>query len=175
MKKAFLSLLSLILVASASFAQTSATPTDKMYKHSGDVLDIKVIKVGETTITYKYPGEDAEQTIGKLAVNKIVYASGRTEEVTDKVVIGGKDDWEKVQIVTDPSNVLGLKKGDEVRGKTSGMFTYNSAGSADKKATKKIREAAADAGAPFVLLTSDKSDGFGVKQSIKNGILYSYK
>jgi len=175
MKKVFLSLLSLILVASSSFAQTSATPTDKMYKHSGDVLDIKVIKVGETTITYKYPGEDAEQTIGKLAVNKIVYASGRTEEVTDKVVIGGKDDWEKVQIVTDPSNVLGLKKGDEVRGKTSGMFTYNSAGSADKKATKKIREAAAEAGAPFILLTSDKSDGFGVKQSIKNGVLYSYK
>lgn len=172
MKKAFLFLLSLIFMASASFAQTSS---DKMYKHSGEVLDVKIIKVGETTITYKYPGEDAEQTISKLAVNKIVYGSGRTEEVTDKVVISGKEDWEKVQIVTDPSNVVGLKKGDEVRGKTSGMFTYNSAGSADKKATKKIREAAADAGAPFVLLTSDKSDGFGAKQSIKNGVLYSYK
>jgi len=175
MKKVFLSLLSLILVAGTSFAQTSVTSADKMYKHSGDVLDVKIVKVGETTITYKYPGEDAEQTIGKLAVSKIVYSSGRTEEVTDKVVIGGKDDWEKVQIVTDPSNVVGLKKGDEVRGKTSGMFTYNSAGSADKKATKKIREAAAEAGAPFILLTSDKSDGFGAKQSIKNGVLYSYK
>ena len=76
MKKVFLSLLSLILVASSSFAQTSATSTDKMYKHSGDVLDVKIIKVGETTITYKYPGEDAEQTIGKLAINKIVYGSG---------------------------------------------------------------------------------------------------
>ena len=78
-----------------------------------------------------------------------MFTAAGTEEITDKVVVAGKDDWEKVQIVTDPSNVVGLKKGDEVRGKTSGMFTYNSAGSADKKATRKIREAAAEAGAPF--------------------------
>jgi hypothetical protein len=174
MKKTILSLLSIFLIACATLAQT-APSADKMYKHSGEVLDVKIIKVGENVITYKYPGEDAEQTIGKLAVDKIVYSSGRSEEISDKIVISGKDDWEKVQIVTDPANVVGLKKGAEVRGKTSGMFTYNSAGSADKKATKKLREAAAEVDAPFVLLTSDKSDGFGAKQSIKNGVLYSYK
>ena len=174
MKKTILSLLSLFLIACTVAAQTTAS-ADKMYKHSGEVLDVKIIKVGEGTITYKYPGEDAEQVIGKLAVSKIVYSSGRTEDISDKVVVSGKDDWEKVQIVTDKDQILGLKKGDEVRGKTSGMLSYNSAGSADKKATKKIKEAAADAGAPFVLLTSDKSDGFGVKQSIKNGVLYTYK
>lgn len=175
MKKTILSLLSFFLFAFAISAQTAATSADKMYKHSGEVLDVKVIKVGESTITYKYPGEDAEQVIGKLAISKIVYSSGRTEEISDKVMVSGKDDWEKVQILTDKDQVVGLKKGDEVRGKTSGMLSYNSAGSADKKATRKIKEAAADAGAPFVLLTSDKSDGFGVKQSIKNGILYTYK
>ena len=175
MKKTILSLLSLIFVSYASFAQTSGSGADKLYKHSGEALDVKIIKVSEFTIVYKYPGEDAEQTIGKLAVNKIVYSSGRSEEISDKITVDGKDDWEKVQIITDPSQVLGLKKGEEVRGKTSGMFTMNSAGTADKKATKKIREAAAEAGAPFILLTSDKSDGFGVKQSIKNGLLYSYK
>lgn len=175
MKRTILSLLSLILMSCASFAQTSSTGADKLYKHSGEVIDVKIIKVGEYTISYKYPGEDAEQTIGKLAVSKITYSSGRSEDISDKVSVAGKDDWEKVQIITDPSQVLGLKKGDEVRGKTSGMFTMNSAGTADKKATRKIREAAAEAGAPFVLLTSDKSDGFGVKQSVKNGVLYSYK
>lgn len=175
MKKMILSLLSLFFVAFTSIGQTTTATADKMYEHAGQTIDVKVIKVGETTITYKYPGEDAEQTIGKLAVAKIVYASGRTEEISDKVVVGSKDDWENVQIVTDPSQVLGLKKGDEVRGKTSGMFSYNSAGSADKKAAKKLKEAAAEAGSPFVLLTADKSDGFGVKQSIKKGVLYSYK
>lgn len=175
MKKAIFSFFALTLFAVAAISQTPAAAVDKMYKHSGEVIDVKIVRVGETTITYKYPGEDAEQTIGKLAVNKIVYSSGRTEEISDKIVISGKDDWEKVQIITDPGQVVGLKKGDEVRGKTSGMFSYNTAGSADKKATRKIKEAAAEAGAPFILMTSDKSDGFGVKQSIKNGVLYNYK
>jgi hypothetical protein len=166
------------LFALITFAQPapSATPNDKMTKHSGEVLEVKIIKVGETTITFKYPGEDAEQTIGKLAVAYITYGgSGRKEEISDEVDISGKDDWEKVQIITDPSQVLGLKKGDEVKGKTAGMLSYNSAATADKKATRRIQEAAAVLNAPFVLMTSDKSDGFGVKQSVKNGVTYTYK
>jgi hypothetical protein len=178
MKKTILSLLSMLLMFCCTFAQTagpSAASSDKLYKHSGEVLDVKIIKVGEFTVSYKFPGEDAEQVISKLAIGKIAYSSGRTEEISAKIVISGKDDWENVQVLTDKAQVVGLKKGDEVRGKTSGMLSYNTAGAADKKASKKIREAAAEAGAPFILLTSDKSDGFGVKQSIKNGIMYTYK
>jgi hypothetical protein len=177
MKKTILSLLSMLLVACCTFAQTggsTAASSDKLYKHSGQVLDVKIIKVGEFTVTYKFPGEDAEQVISKLAVGKITYSSGRSEVISEKIVVSGKDDWEKVQILTDKAQVVGMKKGDEVRGKTSGMLSYNTAGSADKKASKKIREAAAAEGAPFILLTSDKSDGFGVKQSIKNGVTYTY-
>ena len=55
------------------------------------------------------------------------------------------------------------------------MLSYNTASSADKKASRKIKEAAAEMGAPFVLLTSDKNDGFGIKQSVKNGVAYNYK
>ncbi|MBS1664240.1 MAG: hypothetical protein JST68_24560 [Bacteroidetes bacterium] len=146
-----------------------------MLKHSGEKVECKIIKVGETTISYKYPGEDAEQTIGKYAINTITYGtSGRKESISEKITIAGEDDWEKVQILTDKSQVIGLKKGEEVRGKTSGFISYNTAGSADKKASRRIREAAAKMGAPFILMTSDKSDGFGVKQSIKNGTAYSY-
>lgn len=154
-----------------AFAQTN----DKIKKHSGETLEVKVIKVGETTINYKYPGEDAEQTIGKYAVASITYSSGRNETITPKIVVSGKDDWENVQILTDASEAIGLKKGEEIKGKTSGLLSYNTAGSADKKATKKIKEAAAEMGAPFILMTSDKSDNYGVKQSIKNGVAYSYK
>src|SRR6185312_6380542 len=121
MKKIALTVLSAFFICCA-FAQTPNTASDKVYKHSGEVLDVKVIKVSEFAITYKYPGEDAEQVIGKLAVNKIVYSSGRTEEISDKIVVSGKDDWDKVQIITDKAQVVGLKKGEEVRGKTSGML-----------------------------------------------------
>ncbi len=169
MKKILLSAI-IMLSTILSFAQN-----DKLLKHSGETLEVKVIKVGEATISYKYPGEDAEQTIGKMAVATITYSSGRKEDISEKVVIGGKDDWEKVQIITDASQVIGLKKGEEVRGKTSGFISYNSAGSADKKATKRIKEAAAELGAPFVLMVSDKNDGFGIKQSVKNGVAYNYK
>lgn len=176
MKTTITALFASLLLVATSFARTAdPAAADKLYKHSGEVLDVKIIKVGEQSITYKYPGEDAEQTIGKLAVGKIQYSSGRTEEISEKIVVSGKDDWEKVQIVTDNAQVVGLKKGDEIRGKTSGLFSYNTAGSADKKASKRIKEAAAELGAPFVLMTSEKSDGFGVKQSIKNGVAYSYK
>ena len=62
-----------------------------------------------------------------------------------------------------------------MKGKASGLLSYNSAGSADNKATKRIKEDAADLDAPFILLVSDKSDGFGVKQAIKKGVVYYYK
>lgn len=170
--KKLASLLSILVMSLAAIAQNS---TDKLFKHSGETLDLKIIKVGEFAVTYKFPGEDAEQVIGKLAINKITYSSGRSEEISEKITVAGKGDWEKVQIITDKAQVVGLKKGEEVKGKTSGMLSYNSAGSADKKASKKLKEDAAEAGAPFILLTSDKSDGFGIKQSVKNGVAYSYK
>jgi hypothetical protein len=144
-------------------AMAQSINLDKLYKHSEETLDVKVIKVGEFGITYKYAGEDAEQVISKLAVSKIVYGSGRTEDISDKIVVADKNDWEKVQIVTDKVQVAGLKKGEEVKGKTSGMLSYNTAGSADKKATRKIKVAAAEMGAPFVLFTSDN-----------NAVAYSY-
>ena len=171
MKKIIVSLV-LAFFGLAAFAQTA----DKMKKHSGETVDVKVIKVGETVITYKYPGEDAEQTIGKYAVASITYgSSGRKEDITEKIIISGEDDWEKVQILTDASEVVGLKKGEEIKGKTSGFISYNSAGSADKKATKRLKQAAAELGAPFILMTSDKSDGYGIKQSMKKGFAYNYK
>ncbi|MFN0082947.1 MAG: hypothetical protein ACKVOM_10565 [Ferruginibacter sp.] len=161
-----------VVMAVLSYAQTA----DKMVKHSGETIEVTVVKVEEQTIIYKYPGEDAEQTIGKFAVAKITYGKrGRVENVSEKIVVSGKSDWENVQILTDASQVVGLKKGEEVKGKTGGLISYNTAGSAEKKATKRINEDAADLGAPFILMTSDKVDNFGVKQSMKKGVTYTYK
>jgi hypothetical protein len=171
MRKIFLSLIGSLLILCA-FSQ------DKMWKHDGEKLDVKIIKVAEYTIIYKYPGEDAEQTIGKLAVAKIVYGSGRTEQVSDKVVVNGKDDWEAVQIIEDKSQIVGLKKKEEIRGKTAGFLNYHTAGTADKKATRKLKEAAAELGAPFILMTSDNDarvgGNGGTNQGIKKGFAYTY-
>jgi len=174
MKKA---LLTLVLVAGALvqlFAQT-----DKIYKHNGETVDGNVVRVAEYTVVFKYANEDAEQTIGKYAVEKIVYGkSGRTEKITDKIEVKGKDDWEKVVILEDKSEISGLNKVGDVRGKT-GFINYHTGNSGDKKAEKKLKEAAADLGCPFVLLTSEKSsntsnNSFGGNQDIKKGLAYKY-
>jgi hypothetical protein len=174
MKRAIVTVLALLTVL-LSFSQSN-TSNDRIFKHSGEVILVKVIKVGEEVITFKYPNEDAEQTIGKLAVEKIEYSSGRVEKISDKIVVNDKNDWEKVQIITDGNIVLGLRKGDELTGKTSSWASYNSQAGADKKATKHIKESAAEHRAPYILITEDKNSSTwnGVAQGLKKGVAYTY-
>lgn len=168
-------LLTTLLLA---FAMVVAFASDKIFIHGGKTIDGKVIKLDDFKIIYKYEGEDAEQTITKKAVEKIQYSSGRTEQISDKVVVSSKSDWEKVEILLDKSEIVGLKKIGEVKGKTSGYFSgYVSGAAADKKANKKMLEAAAEMGCPFVYMTSDSGNSgafsYG-KQALKKGIAYNY-
>lgn len=163
----------LTLIASA-ISMLAFSQNDKIYKHDGEVQDVKILKVNEFTISYSYPGETAEQMIGKYAVAKIGYASGRNEQITEKVSVSGASDWEKVMVIEDKSAIIGLKNVGEVRGKTSGMMGLHTAGSADRKSMKKLKESAAEMGASFVLITSEKDNQF-TTQSIKRGFGYSYK
>lgn len=166
----------LMVASTAVFAQV-----DKIFKHNGDVVDGKVTRVEEYTIVFKYDGEDAENVIGKYAIEKIVYGkSGRVEEITEKIVVRDEKDWEKVVILEDKSYIAGLKKGDEIRGKT-GLINYHTGNTGDKKAEKKLKMAAAAMGCPFILQTADKatvgasSNSLGGSQVIKKGIGYKYK
>ena len=174
MKKIIL-LLSLVFSLNTAFAQV-----DVITKHNGEVVKGKVIKLEEFTIIFKYDGEDAENTISKYAVEKIVYGkSGRVEQITEKIVVSSEADWEKVVIVEDIAYVAGLKKSGEVRGKT-GLINYHTGNTGDKKAEKKLKMAAAEMGCPFILQTADKStvgassNGLGGSQNIKKGLAYKY-
>lgn len=169
----------LVLAMLISGAMANAQ-VDVITKHNGEVVKGKVVKLEEFTIVFKYDGEDAENTISKYAVQKIVYGkSGRVEEVTDKIVVSTEDDWEKVVVLEDKAYISGLKKVDEVRGKT-GLINYHTGNTGDKKAEMKLKKAAAAIGCPFVLMTSDKttsgynSNQLGGSQAIKTGIGYKY-
>jgi len=174
MKKIIL-FLALVLNAGLINAQS-----DIITKHSGEIVKGTVTRVEEYTVVYKYEGEDAENSIGKYAIEKIVYGkSGRVENVTDKIEVSSDQDWEKVVILEEKSYIAGLKKGEEVRGKT-GMVNFQTGNTGDKKAEKKLKMAAAAIGCPFILLTSDKttvgasSNSIGGSQAIKKGIGYKY-
>ena len=171
----------IILLVAVLFGLNSAiAQVDVITKHNGEIVKGKVVKLEEFTIVFKYDGEDAENTISKYAVEKIVYGkSGRVEEVTEKIVVNGEDDWEKVVILEDKAYISGLKKEGEVRGKT-GLINYHTGNTGDKKAEKKLKMAAAAMGCPFILQTADKStvgansNGLGGSQAIKKGVAYKY-
>jgi sRNA-binding regulator protein Hfq len=172
MKKLIFTLLLIINFVSAQ--------NDKIYKHNGETVEGTVVRLDEYTITFKYANEDAENVVGKYAIEKIVYGkSGRTEEITEKITINGEDDWEKVVILEDKAYIAGLKKGDEVRGKT-GLINFQTGNTGDKKAEKKLKMEAAKLGCPFILLTADKatvganSNQLGGSQVIKKGVGYKY-
>ncbi len=174
MKKIIL-VLTLVLTTAITFAQS-----DKIVKHSGETVNGKVIKLEEYTVIFKYDGEDAENTISKYAIEKIVYGkTGRVEDVTEKIIVSSEADWEKVVILEDKGYIAGLKKGEEVRGKT-GLINYHTGNTGDKKAEKKLKMAAAAIGCPFILMTADKatvgatSNGLGGSQAIKKGVGYKY-
>lgn len=171
--KKLIAFMALAMLSVATFANKSEVP-DKLYKHDGETVDAKIIRVGEYTVTYSYVGETAEQVISKYAINKIVYGSGRTEKVTDKIIVTGEDDWENVIILEDKAQISGLTKKDEIRGKTSGLMSFQTFGSADKKAQKKLKQAAAALGCPFVFMAADKNN-VKTTQAVKNGYAYAYK
>jgi sRNA-binding regulator protein Hfq len=153
---------------------------DVIKKHNGESVNGKVLRIDEYTIIFTYDGEDAENTLSKYAIEKITYGkSGRVEEVTEKINVRGEDDWEKVVIFEEKSYIVGLKKVEEIRGKT-GLINFQTGNTGDKKSDKKLKMAAAALGCPFVYMTADKStvgansNQLGGSQVIKKGIAYKY-
>lgn len=177
MKKVFLSLAFMCAMIISVFGQA-----DKITLNNGKTVDGSIVRVTEFTVIFKYINEDAEQTVSKYLVEKIVYGkSGRIENLSPKIVVASEDDWEKVIILEDNAATAGLTKVGEIKGKTS-LINYRTASGNDRKAEEKLKKEAAKIGCQFILMTSDKdaglqsngSRGLGGTQSAKKGIAYKY-
>lgn len=158
-----------------------ANDTDKIFFHNGKVVEGRVVKLEEFTVVFKYAGEDAEQTVSKLAIDNIIYKSGREEEISEKIVVSSKADWEKVEVLIDKSQLVGWTKVAEVLGKTTGFSAeYTTAAGTDKSSKRKMPEAAAEMGCSSVYINADKeikggmeSRSFGA-QGNKKGSTFRY-
>ena len=139
MKKQLL-LLAGLLIAAVGF------PQDQIFLHNGQTINGKVEKVAEYVITYNYQNETAEQVVSKYAVDKIIYgSSGRTEHVTDKVDVGGPEGWQNVVVLEDKSQIAGLTKVTEIKGK-SAFINMRSANGTDTKATEDLKKEGPETG-----------------------------
>lgn len=170
MKKKILLLAVLVLATIVTaFAQ------DKIYTHEGEVITAKITRVTPSVINYSIAKDSSEKTIGKLAIDKVVYENGREEIFSKKISVNGKKDWENVVIVTDASMLIGMRKGGVVDAKKSGWFNYNSNSGIDKKTSKMIMEQAAEYNAPYILIVANESNDFKSKvRSAKEGYAYHY-
>ena len=169
-----------LLVAFLFITTMIQAQTDEIHKHSGEIIKGKVVRVQDTTLDFMYDNEDAVNELSKYAVEKIVYGkSGRVEEVSDRIVINSEKDWERVLILEDLSFISGLKRLNEIKGKTS-FINYHTGNTGDRKAEKKLKMEAAKMGAQFILMTSDRStvggssNQLGGTQAIKKGVAYKY-
>ena len=156
--------------------------SDRIFKHNGEVVEGNVVRVAEYTVVFKYLNEDAEQTISKYAVGQIEYGkSKRKEQITDKIIVNSEADWDNVVILEDKSQISGLKKVDEIRGKTS-FINYHTAATGDKKASMKLKKVATEMGCQFIYMTADKETNytgaqgkqFGGTKAVKKGVAYKY-
>jgi len=167
MHKLTLPFLTLLLLL--AFAGNTVAQTDKLYRHNGETPNVKIIKVGEYSITYTYAGETALQTISKYAVAKIEYASGRTDEISEKIVVKEKDDWEKVAFLEDKACTVGLRKVAEINAWSYGWTSGNS----DKRVTKKVKSAAIEKGGRFIFVESEKDNSY-TGEATKRAVVYTY-
>jgi hypothetical protein len=167
MMKNTLSFLVTIALALPVLAQASIN--DKIFKHSGERIEGKISRIDTDIISYTIPSESVERSIGRWAVSKIEYANGKTENISDEIIVKGKKDWQKVMIVRNQEAVSGLIKGDEISAKTpQWSLSTISKRKTDEKSSENLRKSAASGyHAPIVLLTSDHAD-------LKKGTIYTY-
>lgn len=175
--RSLFAVITILFCTSAVFAQN-----DVIYLHNGQKIEGAVFKVSEYTVSFAYANEDAEQTLGKYAVEKVVYGkSGRVQNITDKIIVQSEGDWRNVIVIDNKDEIAGLKRVDEVKGKTA-FINYRTGEGSDRKALEKLKKSAAAMHCQFIFITTDKDidrksdDGgsFGQLQSIKKGIGYSY-
>ncbi len=127
---------------------------DRIFLHNGKIIEGKITRVKELSIEFIYTGETAEQVIGKYAVRQVIYSgSNRVENMTQKIRIASIEDWENVVIVYDIAEIAGLTKVGDLLGSKNALSNSR----ADMKATRKLKQAAAESGCQFVLITNQNA------------------
>jgi len=158
MKKNIILIL-LVFTKSIFFAQK----IDKIVILSGDTLKVNITVVAEDKVHFKYPNEDITNEILKSKVEKIIFNSGRIEEINQKI----QRKEGEIFITHLENDTKGFKYIGEISAKTS-RVTFNSAGQAELNAYKKIKEEAIKIGANAILIVK-------ITNNLTDPILMSYQ
>jgi hypothetical protein len=167
----------ILIIFFALFTSFSAFGQDVIYCHSGKQLRVKVAQVGENSISYLFSGESVVNTIGRAAVSRIQFESGRIEEISETISISGNDGWENVIITNNPNEIVGLKRLGEIKAKAGGYWSLRSTKGSDRKSTERIKREAAELGGHVVYLQQHETKGralYSNPESFQSGVAYGY-
>ncbi|MCK9638986.1 MAG: hypothetical protein M0R39_03680 [Prolixibacteraceae bacterium] len=142
-----------LLGLSITNVNAQSASNDTITKMSRESIAVKIISMSEKSVTFSWPGETMTISISKNLIEEIKYASGRKEKLSEKVLIRGEDDWEKVKLTTQASDIEGLIKKGDLNETSPNIGIYTSAKKAETKIDRKIRQKAASLGAHIILIT----------------------
>ena len=153
---------------------------DTIFPLNGQSIPCKVAKVGETEIEYTFLGETVMNTVNKKQVSEIHFSSGRIQKISEKVLITGEDDWQKVILTTLPADVAGLVKKELIRGKATGFTTLSNIDNIKGRAEEEIKRTAASLKCHVVLIQTynERPGNYFTKTLPKvdiNGVAYCYQ
>jgi hypothetical protein len=170
MKNLFIFLL--LLISANSLAQ------DEVVFHNGNIAKGKVSEVTDYYIKFCYEGEDVQNIIGRSALSEIRFESGRIQQMSQKINVESAKDWEKVRVVNDKNEVLGMKSLGQIEKHSSGTWSFSiTGGHFSEKTLKKIRQEAAKRGGCIVLVLSQQSQSGGLfndGHASMTGEIYTY-
>lgn len=168
-----------VLISVLAFTLTSAFAQDVITMHNGTVAKGKVVENEPSFIKFIYEGEEVPSTLGKVAIEKITFQSGRVEECSQKIVIDDPNkDYEKIQVFREKDECVGLVRVQEFTEKSGGAWSLGmTAGKYEQKTIKKLQKKAASLGGCAILITSQESKGASIfrnPDAKTSAIVYKY-
>ena len=153
----------LILIIFLTISCIGAKAQDKIINVEGDTINCKMSDITNDRIEFLKEGEDATNSISKDKVQEIIFESGLVQYFSNRSEIKDEKDWEKVQITSVESDMMGLVKGEELMAGKHSAFTLASNKKQELKAIQKLKKQAAINGYPIVLLINKSKQGVASK------------
>lgn len=152
---------------------TFVSAQDIIVKHDGEKLNVKVNYVTESIIVFTNPADSRSDKLGKAEVEKIVYQSGRIEPISNKIVVHGKKDWEKIVVTSNPLSVVGLIKKGEIHIKTTHQI--HGISNIESRDVEKMKKQAAEMGAHVIVLNGYDARLETLKTNDQVVVAYGYE
>lgn len=145
-------------LAYASHPDGDQKTLDTIVTTAGKRLPVKIRIVNHRKVTYYNPGSSKLRSMTRSRVNRVIYADGRIEKITDMAVRSiSNDDYRIVILTDDPNMVQGLYSRGVIKATSRGKA--NSLSKARKSAENRLKKQAVHKGATYVLVKNRRQTG----------------